>query len=706
MTTTTETESTADTVQQVARYVAAIYEPEDIVAVRAIDSSMPTGRQSIPSWHYASELPELRGLAKHNSAGRNIYVGVAARTGKGESGNKSFARCRVLLADFDGMNVDDARARIPAAGLPPPTMLVSSGHGAHAYWRLSDPIEDAAVWRRWQRSVAAMLGSDKSMDDADQMIRLPGFMNTKHKPYVPCFIVGADESRIYDLEDLGLVIPLVRDDDRKPAAPVGAKLDAGQRHPTLISLAGTMRRRGMEVDEIEAALQAVNENRCEPPLDRDEVRRIAECAAKYPAAAPIGASTGGYDDAPTEDGSQQQQDQPERFRFYTADEFNRLDLRRDYHVPGILAAGPVPTVLAGSFKTLKTSIAMDLAQSVATGSAFLRHFTVAKPCPVAMMSGESGGFALQSLAHRVAHSKGWTMDAIGAQLRICTAVPNAGKPSDLGHVEQFIDRHKIGLIFLDPAYLMMRGMRSDDAGNLFAMAQFLDPLGKVAERTGCTVCIIHHNSRGATRANVAEPAELSDIAWSGFAEWAGQWLLLSRRERFNPDSNGEHKLWLSAGGRDGHSNLVGINVTEGRSDDIGGMRWEVSVEQASRVRHEAATLVQDQREQDRLARLEKQTTQDKQAVMEIVRKLPEGDTKTGIRDRAGLRSERFNPAFAALIAEASIVPIEIKKGKGRTYEGYVIAEHRDASGRNGTERDCPGVRVNSGDRQQRDGGQF
>ena len=111
-------------------------------------------------------------------------------------------------------------------------------------------------------------------------------------------------------------------------------------------------------------------------------------------------------------------------------------------------------------------------------------------------------------------------------------------------------------------------------------------------------------TRSRTRsANAAKTIPAHVPPWSGFAEWAGQWLLLSRRERYDPDSNGEHRLWLTAGGRDGHSNLVGVDVTEGRNDDPGGRRWEVNVGQASEVRRETVTAEQDRREQDRQARL-------------------------------------------------------------------------------------------------------
>ncbi len=48
----------------------------------------------------------------------------------------------------------------------------------------------------------------------------------------------------------------------------------GQRHKMLVSLAGTMLKRGMGEVEIAAALVAVNAERCEPPLDEDRVRHL------------------------------------------------------------------------------------------------------------------------------------------------------------------------------------------------------------------------------------------------------------------------------------------------------------------------------------------------------------------------------------------------------------------------------------------------
>lgn len=56
----------------------------------------------------------------------------------------------------------------------------------------------------------------------------------------------------------------------------------GARNNTLTSLAGSMRRRGMTRDAIEAALLIENERRCDPPLRDDEVQRIARSVERYP----------------------------------------------------------------------------------------------------------------------------------------------------------------------------------------------------------------------------------------------------------------------------------------------------------------------------------------------------------------------------------------------------------------------------------------
>ncbi|HUU14251.1 MAG TPA: primase C-terminal domain-containing protein [Terriglobia bacterium] len=56
---------------------------------------------------------------------------------------------------------------------------------------------------------------------------------------------------------------------------------SGARNKTLTSFAGSMRRRGMGKKAIVAALLVENNEKCDGPLPKTEVRRIAESVARY-----------------------------------------------------------------------------------------------------------------------------------------------------------------------------------------------------------------------------------------------------------------------------------------------------------------------------------------------------------------------------------------------------------------------------------------
>jgi hypothetical protein len=65
------------------------------------------------------------------------------------------------------------------------------------------------------------------------------------------------------------------------AAPAGERWPEGERNNRLTSVAGTMRRRGLSHEAIQAALLEENRRRCDPPLPEDEVRTIAASVARY-----------------------------------------------------------------------------------------------------------------------------------------------------------------------------------------------------------------------------------------------------------------------------------------------------------------------------------------------------------------------------------------------------------------------------------------
>jgi putative DNA primase/helicase len=59
------------------------------------------------------------------------------------------------------------------------------------------------------------------------------------------------------------------------------KIPKGSQHDTLVSLAGTMRARGCEYPEIEAALLEINRSRLEEPAPEENIKRIAGSVCRY-----------------------------------------------------------------------------------------------------------------------------------------------------------------------------------------------------------------------------------------------------------------------------------------------------------------------------------------------------------------------------------------------------------------------------------------
>ena len=68
------------------------------------------------------------------------------------------------------------------------------------------------------------------------------------------------------------------------ANPLPEKISEGARNAWMASIAGTMRRRGMSRQAVEAALKVENKLRCAPPLEEREIERIAASIDRYPAA--------------------------------------------------------------------------------------------------------------------------------------------------------------------------------------------------------------------------------------------------------------------------------------------------------------------------------------------------------------------------------------------------------------------------------------
>jgi hypothetical protein len=348
-------------------------------------------------------------------------------------------------------------------------------------------------------------------------------------------------------------------------------------------------------------------------------------------------------------------------RLLTGAELLALDLRPRFMVRGVLVEGQ-PMIIGGRSKTLKTSLAIDLAVSLGTGTKFLGWFDSCR-AGVGFWSGESGATTIRETARRIAESKGVDLEA--ADVRWCFDLPRLSQRDHLDYLSATIRAEGLKVAILDPLYLaLLSPETASGASNLFLMGSMLQGLTKLGQDTGCTIVLLHHFRKGG-QSNDENPAGLEELAQSGVAEWARQWLLLQRRVSYQGDGN--HSLWLRCGGSAGHASLWGLTIDEGQidPDTFTGRKWEVAVTPAIDVRAE----VRAERDSRRAAEMEKREAGHRDRLLDVVRDCPQGDTARALRLAAGLNPEGFAKAIAALTHEGRVSRCKVVKGRV-TYDGF------------------------------------
>ncbi|MBX9581461.1 MAG: RepB family DNA primase [Gemmataceae bacterium] len=187
------------------QYLAALFEPADLVEVRFIETwtegdrkrSAFVSRHTYPAGVWPGAVPEVVECSRRTRA--NVFVGVCPRPGRDKGRTRDIAVVRSLWLDLDRCRPAEALARVAGAGLPDPSLVVDSGHGTHLYWRLAEPVTtEVARVEGVIKGLAGWVGGDHTHDLA-RVLRLPGTMNRKDERNgespVPCLVHSATDGR-------------------------------------------------------------------------------------------------------------------------------------------------------------------------------------------------------------------------------------------------------------------------------------------------------------------------------------------------------------------------------------------------------------------------------------------------------------------------------------------------------------------------------
>ena len=171
----------------------------------------------------------------------------------------------VLVLDVDG---PEGEMELQKRGHPVTPMVRTPGGGLHLYFKHPD--------HHVRTGIRVAPGLDVKASGG--YVVAPPSVGANGRPYE--WILSPEEAELAEPPEwlMGL---LERERSKGPAPAVGERIPPGKRNGALASLAGTMRRRGMGEGEILAALQVANEQRCQPPLETEEVEKIAASVARY-----------------------------------------------------------------------------------------------------------------------------------------------------------------------------------------------------------------------------------------------------------------------------------------------------------------------------------------------------------------------------------------------------------------------------------------
>ena len=195
-------------------------------------------------------------------------------------------------------------------------------------------------------------------------------------------------------------------------------------------------------------------------------------------------------------------------------------------------------IIGGAPKSLKTWMALEMAVSVASGSACLASFAVPSPGPVLLYAAEDSESALRRRLESLVHHHALHLAYL--DIRVITADSlRLDRTADQQRLEATLTLHRPVLLILDPL-VRLHAIDENAAGEIAALLGYLRLLQR---KTGAAIALVHH-----ARKNVSATggAGYSLRGSSDLYAWVDSFLYL-RRHHGQLLLSAEHRSASSAG---------------------------------------------------------------------------------------------------------------------------------------------------------------
>lgn len=344
---------------------------------------------------------------------------------------------------------------------------------------------------------------------------------------------------------------------------------------------------------------------------------------------------------------------------------------RTWLITDFLEAGQF-CFIGGESKTLKTSVALSLAMSLACGEKFLRRFDVPKLCRVAICSGEIGAAMLWETTNRIGRAIDMDPAALGDRVVISEVVPDISDDMWMNRLERDLKAHKSDVLIVDPFF--QATMNCPDASTSGSrMYSLLGKIKAMGKRCNCTIIMIHHLKKAGVKTVPFAPPDRTDLAGAGVVEFVRQWLLLGRRSAWE-DGASTHELWLRYGGSHQACGLLALDVDERVGDRESGYRWEANAVPASQ--HKAKT--EDAKQQERTTKARSEGTERREKVIAFLKTRTTAPSFSAIERGTGLSRSPLERTMAEMVEGRFVQVTTITKGKA-TYDVYELLSDEDWS---------------------------
>lgn len=398
-----------------------------------------------------------------------------------------------------------------------PSVLWESSPGRHqGLWILSNKVSSEKA-AELSKGLAYKIGGDKGGWDLTQVLRVPGTRNHKYKNHPPVRVISAS-SLVYNPGELRQRIGVTEEVKKKDKITINLQdsedilrrynskipfkikhllrqehVEVGKRSDIIWSIENKLHEIGMSPNEIISVIKASKWNKYKGRSDEDlrlrtELEKIINSSSD------------------NEENIERDEKESKGHQVgLTIESFSDV-MGSNHTEPGWLVEGfwmkKSHGIVAGEPKSFKSTLAMDLAVSVASGKPFLGQFKVADQGPVIYVQNENAKWIIQDRLAKIAGHKRLLGKVVRAddkklqvtwppELPIYMINQQGFLLTNPGHqkiLEKVMEEYKPQLVILDPLYLMFDG----DLNSSKDLNPTLSWLIELRTKFNCGILLIHH----------------------------------------------------------------------------------------------------------------------------------------------------------------------------------------------------------------------